>query len=133
MATIGVIIGAAVANAVAFTGGNAIMHAVEGGSNTAAERERHDKAMEELNKANIAWNEKRQKTLDYLNRRLHDQQQSDEDFADADQALRVYNSLMEKRPKLSDFYTPSEPQKQSEYLFILGSVILTGIAAYKFM
>jgi hypothetical protein len=132
MATIGVIIGAAIANAVAFTGGNANMHAVDGSGNSAAERERHDRAIEELNKANVAWNEKRQKTLDYLNRRLHNQQQSQDDFADADQALRVYNLIMEKKPKLSDFYAPSEPQKQGEYLFI-GSVIVTGVVTYKFM
>jgi hypothetical protein len=125
MATIGVIIGAAIANS--------IMHAVDGSGNSAAERERHDRAIEELNKDNVAWNEKRQKTLDYLNRRLHNQQQSLDNFADADQALRVYNLIMEKKPKLSYFFSPSERQKQGEYLFIIGSVIVTGVVAYKFM
>ena len=61
MAGVAIMIGAAVANAVAFTGGQAIYRAAAGGPNPEVERERHDRAMEELNKATAEWS----KTADF--------------------------------------------------------------------
>jgi hypothetical protein len=70
MATLAVIIAGAIANAIAFTGGQAIYAVARGGSDPEKERIRHDKAVEDLSKATVDWEEKRQKTLDFINRRL---------------------------------------------------------------
>lgn len=140
MASVAVLIGGAIANAVAFTGGQALFHAVQGGSDAREERERHDKAMEKLNAATVEWNMKRQKTLDYLNGQLQKELQTKADFSDVDAALELYNSLGQTmhpswgaKPQLSDFYTPGNGQLNSEYAFIFGSILVTGILAYKYL
>lgn len=140
MATLGILIGGAIANAVAFTGGQAIYHAVEKGPDPEVERERHDKALEALSKANNEWNHKRQETLDYVNRRLRREGQAERDFEDVDEALALYRRTHPdlkptwgKKPTLSDFYEPSETQKAYEYAFIIGGTMATGLLLYKFM
>ncbi len=130
MATLLVIIGGAIANAVAFTGGQALFHSMQS-SSSEAERSRHDRAVEQLNKASIEWSERRKKTQDYLDRVCVNEQKTSADFRNVDEAFRLYNSVMGEEPKLSDFYMPSETQKQSEYLFIIGGVIISGAVAYK--
>ena len=140
MATAAVILGGAIANAVAFTGGQAIYKVAKGGSDPEKERERHDKAVEALDKATVEWNEKRQKTLDFVNRRLRREGQTETDFDNVDSALAHYNSThaedsvtLDRRPTLADFNQPSESQKNSEYAFITGSVAVAGLLAYKFL
>ena len=140
MATLGVILGGALANAAAFTGGQAIYHAVEKGPDPEKERERHDKAVEALNRATIEWSQQRQETLDFINRRLKREDRSERDFEDVDQALTLYNQTHSdlkpswgKKPTLSDFYQPSQPQKQYEYAFIIGSIAVTGYLAYRYL
>ena len=131
MATLGVILGGAIANAVAFTGGQAIYRAVEPGSDPEKERERHDKAVEALNKATVEWSRKRQETMDFINRKMRKEGRSEQDFEDVDRALSLYNRTRE--PTLADFYQPSPPQKQYEYAFIIGSIAATGYLAYRFL
>ena len=139
MATLAVIIGGVIANAVAFTAGNAIYHAVD--SNGAGEeKERHDKALEAETKARDEWNKKRTKTLDYLNRRRQRERESEYAFEDTDQALKLYDGVthkssptLGKKPTLNDFYQPSEEQKYYEYVFITGSVAVSGLMANKFL
>lgn len=130
MATMLVIIGGAIANAVAFTGGQALFHSMQS-SSAESERSRHDRAVEELNKASVEWSERRRKTQDYLDKVRAKEQKTSADFRNVDEAFRLYNSVMGEEPKLSDFYVPSETQKQSEYLFIIGGVIVSGVVAYK--
>ncbi len=132
MASVAVLIGGAIANAVAFTGGQALFHAAHGGPTAGAERERHDRAIEKLNAATVEWNKSRQKTLDYLNRELRKE-------LHVDAALKVYNSLTTRmhpswgpKPVLADFYTPGNAQLKSEYAFIFGTVVVTGILVYKY-
>jgi len=38
-----------------------------------------------------------------------------------------------KAPELSDYYSPSEAQKQYELAFIVGGLALTGWAAFRFL
>lgn len=138
MATAAVILGSAIANAVAFTGGQAVYKAVQHGTDPEKERERHDKAVEALNKATVEWNEKRQETLDFVNRRLRREGQSESDFDDVDVALSLYNKThqtisLDPKPTLAQFYQPSESQKNYEYAFIIGSTAITGLLAYKFL
>ena len=63
MATIAMMVGGAIVNALAFTGGNYLFSKL-GHDNTAqVERERHDKALEQLQAAQAAWSKKKNGTL----------------------------------------------------------------------
>jgi len=77
MAAIGMMVGGAVVNALAFTGGN-YMFSLFGDKSAEAEKERkrHDLAIEELQRAQVKYQRKRQLRLDYRHfshrrRRLH--------------------------------------------------------------
>ena len=59
MASIAMLIGGALANALAFTGSNYLFHRLSA-DNIDAERKRHDAAIEALQKAKIEWVHKRQ-------------------------------------------------------------------------
>ena len=71
MATVAVIVGAAIINAIAFTAGNALYDKY-GRSDGSEERIRHDKVVEDLQKARTGWNRKRLETLDFINHRIRD-------------------------------------------------------------
>jgi len=68
MAAIGMMVGGAVVNALAFTGGNNYLFSLIGGKSAEAEKERkrHDLAIEELQRAQVKYQHKRQLRLDYL-------------------------------------------------------------------
>jgi len=147
MAAIGMMVGGAVVNALAFTGGNYLFSLLGDKSAEAEkERKRHDLAIEELQRAQVKYQHKRQLRLEYLNQRLQAQQHSAQVFEDADAAMREYwlvtggdesklKAVPEdgKAPELSDFYSPSEAQKQYELAFIVGGLALTGWAAFRFL
>ena len=59
MASIVILIGGALANALAFTGSNYLFHRLSA-DNIDAERKNHDAAIEALQKAQIEWAHKRQ-------------------------------------------------------------------------
>jgi len=95
------------------------------------ERKRHDLAIEELQRAQANYQHKRQLHLDYINQQLQAEQHSAQVFADVDVAMRKYwfvtgcdesklKAVPEdgKEPELSDYYSPSETQKQCELAFI---------------
>ena len=70
--------------------------------------------------------------------RLRREGVSKQDFKDVDAALTLYSRVhptfqFEKKPTLSDFYQPSESQKNYEYVFIAGAVVVTGLLAYRFL
>ena len=133
---IAMMIGGAAVNALAFSGSNYLFSHM--GSNADEERKRHDKAMEQLDSAQAAWNKKRTERLDYIHKRLEKEHQSIKVFDDADQAMKEYYYITGKqlpdvppKPVLSDFYTPSEDQKDREIAFIIGGMALTGFVAWK--
>ena len=69
MASIGFLIGGAMINALAFSGSNFLFSRLSRESiNT--ERQRHDKAIEDLQRAQIEWAKKRQEQLDYINNQI---------------------------------------------------------------
>ena len=85
-------IGGAVLNALAFTGGN-YLFSILGRSNEAEkERKRHDMAIEEHQRAESEYQHKRQLRLDYLNQQLRAEQHSTQVFEDVDAAAREYCS-----------------------------------------
>ena len=82
-------VGGAVVNALALTGGN-YLFSLLGGKSAEAEkkRKRHDLAIEELQRAQVKYQHKRQLRLDYLNKQLQAEQHSAQVFEDVDMAMR---------------------------------------------
>ena len=64
MASIAMLIGGALANALAFTGSSYLFHRLSA-DNIDAERKRHDAAIEALQKAQIEWTQKPQQRIDF--------------------------------------------------------------------
>ena len=69
MASIGFLIGGALVNALAFTGSNYLFSSLSKES-IDKEQKRHDKAIEDLQRAQIEWAKKRQQRLDYMNSQI---------------------------------------------------------------
>ena len=65
MASIGFLIGGALINALAFSSSNFLFSSLSEES-IDKERQRHDKAIEDLQRAQIEWATKRQERLDYI-------------------------------------------------------------------
>ena len=63
------LIGGALANALAFTGSSCLFHRLSA-DNIDAERKRHDTAIEALQKAQIEWTHKHQEQIDFINTAL---------------------------------------------------------------
>ena len=100
----------------------------------AKERKRHDLALEKLQRARNKWNMDRMKRLDFINKRLREKNEARTYINNVDEAMLEYYQVFAKQikplppePELSDFYHPSENQKNGELLFV---VVGTGIATY---
>jgi len=133
MASIAIMVGAAIVNAVAFTAGNALYDKFGRGDGS-EERLRHDKAIEDLQKASTEWNEKRTSTLDWINTKLRDKSNARNTFDDVDRALDFYNEThpdgqikLPQRPQLEEFYNPSNEQ---HYYSLFAATIVGGISGY---
>ena len=136
---VAMMVGGAVVNALAFSGGNYLFLHM-GSIDAEAERKRHDKAMEQLEEATTAWNEKRTERLDFINQQLKKEHHAMNEFDDADTAMNNYFYITGKqlqalppKPTISDFYTPSDDQKNREIAFVIGGMALTGFVAYKLL
>ena len=66
MATIALMVGGAITNALAFSGSNFLFSQMSG----AEERKRHNLAMEKLQHERDIWNEERLERIDYINEEL---------------------------------------------------------------
>lgn len=135
---VAMMIGGAVVNAFAFSGSNYLFSKM--GSKSDEERERHDKAMEELEAAQVTWNKKRTERLDFINEQMQKEHHAVKTFDDVDQAMKQYYYTTGKQldplppePQLSAFYTPSPDQQNREILFIVMGMTVTGYAAYKLL
>ena len=98
------------------------------------ERKRHDLALEKLQRARDEWNRDRVKHLDFINKRLREKNEAKVYINNVDEAMLEYYRVfakqikpLQREPELSDFYHPSENQKNGELLF---AVVGTGIATY---
>ena len=69
MASVAMLIGGALANALAFTSSSYLFLRLFKDS-IDKERKRHDLAIEELQKAQIEWAQKRQQRIDFINKQL---------------------------------------------------------------
>ena len=79
MASIGFLIGGALVNALAFTGSNYLFSSLSKES-IDKERKRHDKAVEDLQRAQIEWAKKRQEQLDYINSEIAKEHKAEKDL-----------------------------------------------------
>ena len=127
MASIGFLIGGALINALAFSGSNFLF------SSLSKERKRHDKAIEDLQQAQIEWAKKRQERLDYINNEIIKEHISEKRFSDLNTAMQQYFLVtgrqlepLPPKPVLSDFYVPSGDHHNRELAFITLSMIEIG-------
>ena len=134
MANIGFLIGGALINALAFSGSNFLFSGLSKES-IDKERKRHDKAIEDLQRAQIEWAKKRQEQLDYINNQIIKERKAEKRFTALNSAMQQYFIVTGRRleplppkPALSDFYVPSEDHHNHELVFITISMI--GIGAF---
>lgn len=141
MASVALLVGGALVNALAFSGSNYLFSMLRS-SGVDAERKRHDKAIEQLQVAQANWSRKRTERLDWINEELRRQGHALHTFQDVDAAIREYNQvfgqskkplqeLLEPEPQLSDYYIPSDDQKDREIAFIILGMGATGLVAYQ--
>ena len=109
MANIGLLIGGALINALAFTSSNYLFRSLSKES-IDKEPKRHDKAIEDSQRAQIDWAKKRQEGLDYINSEIAKEQKTEKRFADLNLAMQQYFIVTGRRleplppkPVLSDF------------------------------
>lgn len=133
MAGLGMMIGGALVNGLAFTGSGYLFKAFDK-NGYEAEMKRHNLAQEQLQKASIEWEEHRKQMIDYANLQLKKQHDANIDFQKTDNALLLYNELhptqkleIRKKPVLKDYYNPSKEMKNYEYLWIIGGLVTTGV------
>lgn len=134
MASIAMMVGGAVVNALAFTGSNYMFSKLQSHS----EVERHNKAMEQFTAAQEAYQRERIQTLDFINQKLREQGHAEHTFKNVDYAIQEYNRVTNKtlqfpsKPTLSDFYEPTEEQKTQEIVFIVLSMGIVYFIAQKY-
>ena len=92
MASIAMMLGGALANAVAFTGSGYLFNHLSRGD-IESERKRHDEAIEQLQKAQIEWNKKRQQKIDFINNRLLKEKKAERRFNELNNAMREYHEV----------------------------------------
>ena len=83
------LIGGALANALAFTGSSYLFHRLSS-DNIDAERKRHDAAIEALQKAQIEWAHKCQERIDFINKQLRLERKAETKFTELNDAMREY-------------------------------------------
>ena len=114
MANIAMLIGGALANALAFTGSSYLFHRLSA-NNIDAERKRHDAAIEALRKAKIEWTHKPQQRIDFINKQLRLERKAEAKFTELNDSMKEYHEVfghelppLPREPVLSDFYTPTD-------------------------
>ena len=131
-------IGGVVVNTLAFGSTNLAFSMLT--DHDAKERQIHDLAEERLQKARNKWNRDRMKCLDYINRRLRQKNEARAYINNFDEAMLEYSRVFPKQiklfppePELSDFYHPSENQKNDELLFAAVGTGISTNALYKYL
>ena len=138
IASVAMLIGGALANALAFTGSSYLFHKLSKDS-IDRERKRHDLAIEQLQKAQIEWAHKRQQRIDFINNQLRLERKAEIKFTELNDAMREYHEVfshelppLPREPVLSDYYTLSNEQHYRELAFITLSMIGIGGVLYYF-
>ena len=137
MASIAMLVGGAMVNALAFSGSNYLFFMLRS-SDLNEERKRHDQAVEQLQAAQPKWSRKQTEPLDWISEDLRRQGHAVQTFLDVDDAMRECSQVtgtkldpLGPEPKLSDFYVPSIGQRDREIAFVVLGMAATGLVAYK--
>jgi len=142
MASVAIMAGGALLNAVAFIGGNYLARFLSGDDPKASveEKIRHDKALEAYQAAYAKYQKERTKLLDWIETRHEINKQAKQNFTNTDYAFKLYNQALQQdqltvpqEPKFSDFYQPGEQQKQGELVFVGAGTLALGYAAFRFL
>ena len=86
------LIGGALANALAFTGSSYLFHRLSE-DNIDAERKRHDAAIEKLLAAQLEWTHKQQQRIDFINNQLRLERKAETKFTELNDAMREYHEV----------------------------------------
>ena len=136
MASVVMLIGGALANALAFTGSSYLFHRLSKDSIN-KERKRHNAAIEKLQAAQIEWTHKRQQRIDFINNQLRLERKAETKFTELNDAMRDYHEVfghelppLPREPVLSNFYTLTDEQHYKELRFIALSMIGIGGVLY---
>ena len=136
MASIAMLVGGALVNALAFSGSDYLFTILRS-SGVDEKRKHHDKAVEQLQAAQASWSRKRTERLDVLNEELRRQGNAVKTFRDVDAAMQQYAQVighnldpMGPEPQLANFYSPSDGQKDRKIAFVVLGMAVTGLVAY---
>ena len=117
----------------AFTGSNYLFSSLSKES-IDKEQKRHDKGIEDLQRAQIEWAKKRQERLDYINSEIAKEHKAEKRFMDLNSAMQQYFIVtgrqlepLPPKPVLSDFYVPSEDHHIRELALITLSMVGMGV------
>ena len=134
MASIAMMLGGGLFNALAFSGTNYLFHYLEKNG----EMKRHNMAMEKLQRDRDEYMKQRQRRIDFINNRLREEKHSMEDFKELNAAMQEYSRFHEqeelpplmKKPVLSDYYKPRDTTTRNIEIgvLVLGSMVLTTVA-----
>ena len=137
MASIAMLVGGALVNALTFSGSNYLFTILRS-SGVDEEHNRHDKAVEQMQAAQASWSRKRTERLDWINEELRQQGHAVKTFRDVDAVMQEYAQVtghnldpLGPEPQLADFYHPSDGQKDREIAFVILGMAATGFVAYQ--
>ena len=85
---VAMMVGGALVNALAFSSSNYLFSHMGKSDDAEKERERHDKAEEQLQAAQTAWNKKRMQRLDFISEQIKKEHHAVQTFEDVDQAMK---------------------------------------------
>jgi len=140
MATIALLVGGAIVNALAFSGSNYLfstLHSHRAAEEQNEEQKRHDMAVEKTQEAQNEWNKRQTERLNWINEQLRRKAVAEKNFSDIEEAFDEYARVTGKTlppdpyPQLSDYYTPSNDQKDRELIFIALGMAAIGLASYE--
>jgi hypothetical protein len=123
MASIEMLVGGALVNAVAFSGSNYLFSMLRD-TGTLDEQKRH----KQLQTAQADWSRQRTERLDWINEELRRQGHAMATFRDVDAAIRGYSMVNSNSLSLS---SPTDDQKDREIVFIVLGIVATGLVAWK--
>ena len=136
MANVAMLIGGAIANALAFTGSSYLFHRLSA-DNIDAGRKRHDAVIEALQAAQIEWAHKQKQRIDFINNQLRLERKAETKFTELNDTMREYHEVfghdlppLPREPVLSDFCTPTDEQHYRELGFIALSMVGIGRVLY---
>ena len=127
MASIAMMVGGAMVNALAFSGSSFLFSQMS----SSEERKRHNLAIEKLQHDRDEWNEARLKRIDYINKKMAEQGHAQRTFQSVNQAMQEYYLLTGENLQLGEM--PPEPQlydyldEEDQKALQTGELVIVGV------